>query len=290
MNIRQMEFVLQVAINKSFTKAAEKLNVSQPSLSQSILKLEETLGTQLFDRKNNLNLTSVGKIYVEKARLILKLQNELNNKIVDLVKSNKQKLRIGFSKIAYKFSHKHIVKLHKKYPNSNIRIFQLNSLANARKELLNSNIDMAVMSVPIEFDDIVCKNICKEKTYLALSKSHRLAKNVTKKCPKINIQDLKDENFILPRDSYKSREYIDDFFIKHNFKPKIFCEVEFIDIAISLVALNKGVCFTTKIFQNNNIKLFDIEDEMLDKTIVVAYKKDTKLPKLAKEFLELIKI
>ncbi|AQW85440.1 transcriptional regulator, LysR family [Campylobacter pinnipediorum subsp. caledonicus] len=290
MNIRQMEFVLQVAISKSFTKAAEKLNVSQPSLSQSVLKLENELGTELFDRKNNLSLTQVGQIYIEKARLILKLQDELNNKIVDLVKSNKQNLRIGFSKIAYNFSHKHIVKLHETHPRSNIRIIQLNSLASARISILNSNIDMAVMSIPIECDDIVCENIYREKTYLALSKSHRLAKNITKKHPKINIQDLKDENFILPRDSYKSRECIDDFFLKHNFKPKIFCEVEFIDIAISLVALNKGVCFTTEIFKNTDIKLFDIGDEILDKTIVVAYKKDKKLPKLAKEFLELIKL
>lgn len=71
MNLRQMELVLKVASEKSFTKAANALKVPQPSLSQSILNLEKEIGMPLFNRETNpISLTNAGEIYLSKAKLV----------------------------------------------------------------------------------------------------------------------------------------------------------------------------------------------------------------------------
>jgi LysR family cyn operon transcriptional activator len=73
MNPRHIEFVVAVADHRSFTRAAEAVHVSQPSLSHAIAEIEETLGTPLFHRfGRSVSLTSSGKAFVESARLVLR--------------------------------------------------------------------------------------------------------------------------------------------------------------------------------------------------------------------------
>lgn len=73
MNPRHIEFVVAVADHRSFTRAAEAVHVSQPSLSHAIAEIEETLGTPLFHRfGRSVSLTSAGKAFVESARLVLR--------------------------------------------------------------------------------------------------------------------------------------------------------------------------------------------------------------------------
>ncbi|MDD4766265.1 MAG: LysR family transcriptional regulator, partial [Desulfotomaculaceae bacterium] len=72
MEIHQLEYVLAVANHKSFSRAAEEINISQPSLSQQIFKLENELGTNLFVRTTRcVNLTPAGREFISHARNIM---------------------------------------------------------------------------------------------------------------------------------------------------------------------------------------------------------------------------
>ncbi|MGH1600142.1 LysR family transcriptional regulator [Campylobacter majalis] len=101
-----MQIAVSIAELKSFTKAAEKLGVSQPSLSKSVSLLEDELGAELFDRKNGLSLTYAGEIYISKAKNLLRLNSELNSEIRNLSSLKKGKISIGVTTLSFKFIEK----------------------------------------------------------------------------------------------------------------------------------------------------------------------------------------
>ena len=110
---------------------------------------------------------------------------------------------------------------------------------------------------------------------------------------KISLKELKNEKFVLPKESQRSRTEIDLAFKKAGFTPKIFCETETFDIANSIVASGYGACFTIPQFikedKADKVRLFDIGEPTLAKTLILAYKEDKKLSKLAQEFIKIAK-
>lgn len=99
MNLRQMELVLKVASEKSFTKAANALKVPQPSLSQSILNFEKEIGMPLFNRRTNpISLTNAGEIYLSKAKLVFDVLEDLNTELSELGGAKKARFASDFLK------------------------------------------------------------------------------------------------------------------------------------------------------------------------------------------------
>ncbi len=98
MNTYQIECALAVARLKSFTKAARELNLSQPTLSSQIQKLEDSLGTRLFDRSTvPLRLTYAGEVYLKKAGEIMLLSENLEREIRDIADNKAGRITLGIT-------------------------------------------------------------------------------------------------------------------------------------------------------------------------------------------------
>lgn len=295
MSLRQMEFAVKVAECKSFTKAANKLKVAQPSLSQSILNLENELKVTLFDRTNTpVSLTHAGEIYISKAKVILELLSELNGQIQNISGLSDEKIKIGFSQTGYSLLPDLLPNFCKRYPNADIKIVQIFSTLNIRKMLLDEEIDIGMLILPIDTQGLSYKVIKEEKALLALPITHPLAtkfKKAATEYPHISLSELKNEKFILPKGTQRSRSSFDEIFKNVGFEPNIFCETETFDIANSIVASGVGACFTLPQFikedKKEKIVLFDIDEPLLKRTLVLAYKKDKKLSRIEKEFLDI---
>ena len=96
MDTKILEYVIAIAEEKSLSKAAERLYLSQPALSQRLKKLEDELGTPLFLReKNGLSITDAGRIYINGAHSILQIKREALKKISSMSRSNKNTLRFA---------------------------------------------------------------------------------------------------------------------------------------------------------------------------------------------------
>lgn len=295
MSLRQMEFVLKIAEYRSFTKAANKLKITQPSLSHAILSLEENLGLTLFDRTTPIKLTRAGEIYVSKAKLIIDLYDDLNSELQDISGKKTGEIRIGFSTNGYMILSDVLPKFCRRFPSVNIKIEQTRSLAKIRQMILDNEIDIGLFISPIEADELETEVIKTEKMYIALCLAHELSQKY-KSCgmhPKISLNELKNENFILQKSTQRTRAEIDEVFKKAGFEPNIICETEIFDIAISMAASGAGAYFCLQSYIKNDvldqITLFDIDEPSLDKTTMVAYKKGKKLSKLAKEFIQIAK-
>ena len=98
MDFRELTYITAVADEHSVTEAAKRLYISQPSLSYIISKAEQELGVKLFDRKTNpLTLTYAGEIYVERAREILRIRDNMRRELTDIGHGQKGRINIGFS-------------------------------------------------------------------------------------------------------------------------------------------------------------------------------------------------
>lgn len=98
LNLYKLKYVVTVAEEKSITKAAKKLYISQPSLSLSIHAIEDALGVELFVRgKNSVTLTPAGQAYVEWAKVTLESAKQLEAKLNKIKAGSKRQLDIGAS-------------------------------------------------------------------------------------------------------------------------------------------------------------------------------------------------
>ena len=96
MDTRQMEYIIQISEERSITKAAEKLFITQSALNQQLQKLEKELGLPLFVRtRSDWHLTPAGEIYINTARQILNLKKDAYSQIQDLKESGNRRISLG---------------------------------------------------------------------------------------------------------------------------------------------------------------------------------------------------
>lgn len=98
MDLKQLEYIVEIAEERNITKAAKKLYITQSALNQTLLKLEKEIGEPLFERsKINLYLTEIGKVYVEQAKKILEIKKETYEKIDEIKENYNSTIRIGLT-------------------------------------------------------------------------------------------------------------------------------------------------------------------------------------------------
>lgn len=298
MGLRQLNYMLKVAEEQSFTKAAQKLNIAQPSLSQYILNLEQSVGITLFDRTTNpISLTHAGEVFAIKARDILRLHNELTVQMEDMAGLKTGKIKIGISQTGAHFIPKIFPYFYKKFPNVEIEMIEASSSEEMEKWLQEGIVDLATLILPIESENLSYEIIQDEKMLVALPINHPMVKEAKKhthvKYPQIALSALKDEKFILPKATQRSRAMFDTLFKEANFDPKILCETKTMDTANAIVASGIGVGFTLpqviRADDKEKIALFTLNTPLTTRTLVLAYKREKYLPKIAHEFLSIAK-
>ena len=96
MNTKQLQYVLTLYQEGSFSRAADTLNITQPSLSQYIKKIEREIGLELFDRTNgDVRITDAGRVYIEAGKKILDIEHQMENSFTDLASYKTGSLIIG---------------------------------------------------------------------------------------------------------------------------------------------------------------------------------------------------
>lgn len=196
--IRQIQFFLSVIKFKSFIKASESLNVSQPGISKAIRELEEILQVKLIKRlANGIEVTEYGKILESYSHLILKDISNVEQEIKSLKDGTVGDINIGvaFSPRIYLVP-KATINLQNKYPNINLNIY-----AGSRRELtlrlLEGNIDLFVSAiVPEDFpsiEKVVSIPLYKDTQFLVTRANHPLQSKKN-----VSLKDTLRFDWILP--------------------------------------------------------------------------------------------
>nr|YP_010021098.1 lysR transcriptional regulator [Chaetoceros muellerii]QOK36117.1 lysR transcriptional regulator [Chaetoceros muellerii]UHB41446.1 lysR transcriptional regulator [Chaetoceros sp. DS1] len=281
--LQQLRILKAIANEKSFTKAAEILYLSQPSLSKQIKILETRLGISLLNRENNtISLTEAGKVFLQYSERILALCEESCRALNDVKNGDRGNLIVGASQTIGTYLMPRVLALFaQNYPQIKINV-QVDSTRVIAKKVVNREIDIAVVGgdVPEELKkNLEIENFVDDELILIVPKSHPFA---LKKQKTIQKDDLYHLNFITLNSSSTIRKFIDNILIQNNIETKqfnIIMQLNSIEAIKTAVSLGLGAAFVSlsaveKEIQLETISIINIENIKITRTLSIISNKD----------------
>lgn len=290
--LRQLQYVVQIAIEKNFSRAAEKLHIAQPSLSQQIAKLEKELGIRLFERNtSSVDLTYAGSIFAERAQKILDMVNQLRSEMDDISQMRKGRLMIGSLPITGAHIWPKVLPVfQQRYPD--IEIILVEEPTNVLEQLtMNGQTDVSLLTLPLQDRSLDYIPLTEEEIYLAVPPKHPMAEKAGQK-DAVSLASFKDEPFILLKKGQGFRNTSIQICADAGFSPNIVFESSNIETVQSLVAAGMGVAFVPQMvaraaWSEHAPAYLTIKEPYTPfRTIVIAHKRDRYMTKAADAFIQ----
>lgn len=286
--LRHLRYFIAVAEELHFGKAAQRLNISQPPLSQQIKQLEEELNITLFHRTNrSVEITESGKVLYEKAIEIINYVNSACEEAQSMERGEIGEVILGYSGSATFDLLPSIIKVCKMYyPRITLDLIQLTTTEQV-KALEERKIHLGLLVSPIKSPLLNSMELRTEEFVVCLSDNHPFANIIGP----IDPRSLMNENFImLPKESGEGYyDSINLIFQEAGFIPNIVQTVKEQHTMVSLVAAGLGIVFVPKSTQA--IKLDGIVYKNLTKSYPkvnsIAWNKNNKRP-IINTFIKLI--
>src|SRR5690625_3992856 len=221
----------------TFTKAAKTLHISQPSLSAAIKKIEANVGLQRTERSTRkIALTKGGEILYKEAKKLLYHVDYVNKEMKRLKQDGPLELQIGVIESVNSWLPKVISDYRKANANVHIKLSEELGLSQVERALQNYKIHLAITNQHFENQEIITMPIYKENLIALLPMEHHL-----RSVEEIFIFDIKDDELIISKEGFQTREDIFNEFRKADITPNIHFEIERFETACSLVEEGLGV-------------------------------------------------
>lgn len=305
MNFLTLQYFTVVAEELNITKAAERLFISQQSLSKQIIRFEEDLGVKLFYRTPNFSLTFAGKRCLYNARKILDQKRQLEREMNDITHHNIGELRVGISHTRGRVLLPKILPEFKmKNPLINVNIKEGNS-KELEQWLQHGLIDLLIGFSPVALDSADSVDILKERLLLVVPEKYMMQEfpdNYEQKIKEfdngIDVEVFKDYPFLMMTPGNRVRTLFDKYIKKHELDLDISLEIESIETLLSLACQGMGITIYPEMFAKNLSPLikhgeslgaffFPFDDKSTSGKLVVAYHRDRYLPEASQDFIKL---
>jgi LysR family hydrogen peroxide-inducible transcriptional activator len=242
MELSQLRYVMAVADTGNFTRAAARSNITQPSLSQQIIKLERELGHKLFHRMGRKAvLTEAGTVFLERARRILFEVEDATKELGDHP-SLERRITVGaIPTLAPYLLPTLITRCRKHFPNLQVNIredFKVTLI----QEILEGELDLALATLPVADPSIQVEVLWKEPLILAVAKGHPLASK-----ERVIGSDLANETFILLGSSSSLTAQVRRFCGENNFEPRIGSRCAQVATVKALVGIGTGISILPRV-------------------------------------------
>lgn len=262
MNDKELLYIKTIADTKSISAAAKELFIAQPSLSQSLQKIENELGVELFIRQpRGMKLTFAGEKYYLMAKEILDIYNDFKSEITHINELKSGRVVIGITRhLGANVLPVIIPDFNRKYPNVEIEIREENT-PQLEELTLNGGVDFAFTHVHKKnMNDKINYDILKEDRFVLITPKD-FSKNFDNFIEKdgkkfVNLKDLKDEKFILLEKNRGMRKVQDRIFKDYELEPNVIMTTKLYETAKRIV--EKGLGFT--IIANDYIDVFEDSD------------------------------
>lgn len=298
MDLRQIEYMIAIAEEKSISKAADKLFMTQSALNQQLLKLENELGTKLFYRKrSSMEPTEAGNIYLACGRRMVEMKKETYKKIRDLTNEDRGRISLactpekGSELFSYVYPY-----FHDAYPHITFKLTEATP-KNMEQMVLREEVDLALSTssrLTTFKDKIKYVEFKKEQIVLGVSKNAEILRSVTvnqdpdDRFPRIDLKVFKDARFVLMDRGRLIREIVDMKFESENIKPVVLFEAKNHRTVLEMIRQQMCVGFVPESYtkENDDIAFFSLEPEEYW-SLGVIFLKDLYLTKAEQYFLEL---
>ncbi|MDP4156249.1 MAG: LysR family transcriptional regulator [Bacillota bacterium] len=289
MESRQLGYFIEVAKQLSFSKAAEKLNVTQPTLSKMVKNLEEELDVLLFDRTTkHMELTDAGEIVFEEAQEIMSLMNNLSDKLADRMKIKKGHIKIGLPPVIGSLFFPNLIRdFRQYYPNIQLGLEE-EGAKKVEKMIEEGTVDFGVAVLPVNQELFDSNPFVKSELKLIVDAGHPLAEAET-----IPLKRLKNESFLFMREGFALHDRIREHCIQAGFNPNVIYESSQWDFITEMVAKGNGVAILPeplcRKLDPSVIKAISIIEPKIPWDLAVIWKKNKYLSYATKELLQFIK-
>ncbi|HEX2331164.1 MAG TPA: LysR family transcriptional regulator [Candidatus Angelobacter sp.] len=287
MEVHQLRYFCAVAETGSFTRAAEREQVAQPSLSQQIMKLEEELGVRLFDRLGrSVRLTDPGQTFLPRARTILSEMKAAKEEVADRQATVSGPVSVGvIPTIAPYFLPSRIASFTRKYPQASITVVE-DVTARLLDRLRGGLIDMAIMAVPMRGHDLECASLRTERLYAILPTDHKLAKKRS-----LFIRELREDPFLLLRDDHCFRETAIEICKRARLSPQVIFESGQFSSILGMVGAGLGISVIPEMAleKRPDCSFVLVADERASRTIGIATLRGHFLSRVQKAFMDHLK-
>lgn len=284
MDIKDIRYFVAIAEERSMSKAARVLFVSQPSLSQVVRKLEQEFDTALFIRKGNtLILTAAGEHLLNSGRALLAQHESIVSDLHSLSSSKEETITFG---IAGFYSRQYIPELFAYYrenmPSVHLKPFETSSSA-LEQMVIDGEIPFCFVTAAPQREELVYRTIDIEEYLLAISRDHPANRYAITSLgrPYMDFNHVRDASFILHKGT-KTTILCDRLFRHYDFTPKVIFETGHMETMYALASLGFGVCLLPEIMTTMRLtydapNFYRLAEVDMISNYAVAYHPDRKL-------------
>lgn len=288
LDIKHLQYFIEVSNFNSFSRAADHLFITQPTISKMIKNLESELGVALFDRsRKQLALTDAGLIILEQAKLIDKAFKNLETELDNLTGLKKGHIRIGLPPIfnAHDFL-KIVGSFHEKYPGITFQLVEDGS-KKIEEDVGKNLLDVGIIVLPTKNELFNHFSFMEEDLKLILHPSHPLAER-----EEVQLAELANESFILFNKDFVLNDRIILSCNNVGFNPHIISESsqqsfieEMVSFKLGISLLPESICDNL----NKNIKSVKVVNPSISWNLAIIWGKDQYFSYAAKEWLKFTK-
>ncbi|KAA9008414.1 LysR family transcriptional regulator [Paenibacillus spiritus] len=237
MEIRQLQYFVEAARLGSFSRAAESLYITQPTISKMIRHIEDELGTDLFHREGkSIRLTDAGEILLPKAQNIVESFQSLSSELDDLRQLKQGHIRIGLPPMVGAHFFPEVIGLfHRKYPQVSIRLHE-DGARKVENDVETGLLDIGVVVLPVSEERFHVFSFIEESLELLVPAGHKLAGREG-----VRLAELAEEEFILFREDFALHDLIITECVRAGFQPKVVYESSQWDLIARMVAAGLGI-------------------------------------------------
>ena len=292
MDLLQLKYFQTVAHLEHMTRAARQLYIAQPSLSQTIARLEEELGVPLFDRQGRqIRLNQFGRVFLQRVDRIFGELEDARREIADL--AGMERGRIALAVVIPQILPDLLRTFLVDHPHVSFHLFHQHSSLTVQQQLEQGEIDLCITSPAIERPDIGWISLMTEEIYLMVPPGHRLAERTS-----IHLNEVEHEPFISLKPGNTMRDLADHFCQQAGFMPKVAFEGDEPSTLRGLVTAGLGVGFISELVLRNlpsepawkdiGIIPLHISEPRCQRILGLAWRTEHYLSQAAQQFREFV--
>lgn len=288
MDFQQLKTFLEVWRQKSFSRAAEKLRITQPAVSAQIRSLEREVGERLFDRKGGkITFTAAGRVFEPFAEHVLGAQRHMLMMVAEQRHSARGEIAISAQESTSLYVLPEVFAQFKKhYPKVGLKITR-SERSRTIEAVLNREVDFGVVSMPVKDPRFVVETVHRDEVVLAVPKGHSLVQ-----LGAVEPADIIKHSFLMQKQG-RQRELLLNMFRMHDVYPKKVMEVESGELIKRFIIAGLGIGFlpSVNIAAERAAGLVDVvplESITFYRDLGLIYLKDKSMTRATNGFLEIV--